>query len=345
MRKKRLLSFSRAAGCAGKACQADLFAILEGLPAFSHPDLLVSGATADDAGVFRLDKKRALVLTVDVMPPIADDPYVFGQIAAANSLSDVYAMGGTPRAALAILGVPVGEIAPETVRAVLAGAWDKVKEAGAVVVGGHTVRDGELKFGLAVTGVVHPKKIITNAGAKPGDRLILTKPLGTGVITTAQKMNRAPAPLVAEANRLMTELNQPTAAAMTAVGVNAATDITGFGLMGHAWELAQASGVDLVIDSSAVPFIPGVKALGEKMLFPRGTLNNYQFMKTRAEFAPGISKVLRLLLCDAQTSGGLLIAVSERKGKRLQRALRAAGVHQFSEVGRVFAGTGKVRVV
>ncbi|MGQ9678507.1 MAG: AIR synthase-related protein [bacterium] len=203
MRKKRLLSFSRAAGCAGKACQADLFAILEGLPGFSHPDLLVSGATADDAGVFRLDKKRALVLTVDVMPPIADDP------------------------------------------------------------------------------------------------LILTKPLGTGVITTALKMNRAPAPLVAEANRLMTGLNQKAAAVMSAVGVNAATDITGFGLMGHAWELAQASSVDLMIKASAVPFI----------------------------------------------SGGLLISVPERKSKRLQQALRQAGVTQFKEVGRVVVGTGKVRAV
>lgn len=345
MRKKRLLSFSRAAGCAGKACQADLFAILDGLPAFSHPDLLVSGATADDAGVFRLDEKRALVLTVDVIPPIADDPYVFGQIAAANSLSDVYAMGGTPVAALAILGVPVGEIEPATVRAVLAGAWDKVKEAGAVVAGGHTVRDSELKFGLAVTGVVHPKKIITNAGAKPGDRLILTKPLGTGVITTALKMNRAPAPLVAKANRLMLQLNQKAATVMSAVGVNAATDITGFGLMGHAWEVAQASGVELLIEASAVPFIAGVKELAEKMLFPLGTRNNYKFMKKRAEFAPGISKPLRLLLCDAQTSGGLLISVSDKKVKRFQCALNEAGVEQFQEVGKVLAGTGKVRVV
>ncbi len=339
------MSFARAAGCAGKACQADLFAILDGLPGFKHPDLLVSGATADDAGVFRLDKRRALVLTVDVLPPVADEPYGFGQIAAANSLSDVYAMGGRPLAALAILGVPVKEIEFETVRRVLAGAWDKVKEAGAVVAGGHTVRDRELKFGLAVTGVVHPAKVVTNAGARPGDRLLLTKPLGTGVITTAQKNRRAPPYLVARANRLMAQLNRLAAEAMTTVGVSAATDITGFGLLGHCWEMAQASGVDIVINATAVPFIPGVKKLAQEGWFCEGTVNNYKFMKSRADFAQGIDKTMRLLLCDAQTSGGLLIAVPEKKVRRLIDELVRAGVDSVREVGEVRAGTGRVRVV
>ncbi|MCR4424276.1 MAG: selenide, water dikinase SelD [candidate division WOR-3 bacterium] len=345
MRKRGLLSYARAAGCAGKACQTDLFAMLDGLPVFHHPDLLVSGATADDAGIFRLDKNRALVLTVDVLPPVADEPYVFGQIAAANSLSDVYAMGGKPLAALAILGVPVEEIEFTTVRTVLAGAWDKVKEAGAVVAGGHTVRDLELKFGLAVTGIVHPEKVVTNAGARPGDRLLLTKPLGTGVITTAQKHHQAPPQLVAKVNKLMAQLNRAAAEAMTAVGVNAATDITGFGLLGHCWEMAQASGVDIVIKADAVPFLPGVQRLAEEGWFPGGTLKNYEFIRRRAEFARGINKTLRLLLCDAQTSGGLLIAVSEKKFARLEQELIRAGVSEFKEVGVVTVGTGRVRVV
>lgn len=344
MSSKRLLDYARAAGCAGKVCQADLFAVLKGLPGFEHPDLLVSGDTADDAGVFRLDGERALVLTVDVLPPVAEDPYTFGAIAAENSFSDVYAMGGRPLAALAILGVPVGEIPVETVRLVLKGAWDRVREAGAVVAGGHTVRDMELKFGLAVTGIVHPEKVVTNAGAKPGDRLFLTKPLGTGVITTALKANQAPAAVVAEANRQMLKSNRDAAEAMVQVGVNAATDITGFGLLGHAWEMAQASGVELVIEAQRVPVIPGAPELAGAGFFPKGTQKNYEFVQSRARFAPEVLKTRRILLCDAQTSGGLLIAVAGEKAELLERVLRARGVEPY-KVGYVKTGAGTLQVV
>lgn len=319
--------------------------VLHQLPRFEHPSLLVGSETSDDAGVYALDPDQALVQTVDVLTPIADDPYAFGQIAAANSLSDVYAMGGTPIAALAIVGYPVGEIEHETVRAVLAGMWDKVREADAVVLGGHTMKDAEVKCGLAVTGLVHPKRIIANSGARPGDTLVLTKPLGIGIITTALRADLASARAVEQANRTMSELNRSAAEAMITVGVNAATDITGFGLLGHAWEMADASNVDLVIEANQVPIIPEAFDLARQGLFPEGSVKNYQFMKTRAEFASAVSEELQMLLCDAQTSGGLLIAVSAQKAGELLARLHQAGVSQAVTVGHVNLGQGRVRVV
>lgn len=330
---KRLVEYARVGGCAGKACQEDLFKILSGLPRFAHPDLLVTGDTADDAGVFRIDSERALVLTVDVLTPIADDPYIFGQIAAANSLSDVYAMGAEPVAALAVLGVPIGEIEHHRVQKIVLGAWDKVKEAGAVVVGGHTTRDLELKFGLAVSGMVHPEKIITNAGAQPGDVLVLTKPLGTGIVTTALRTNQAPVEMITAVNRLMTQLNREAGTAMREVGVNAATDITGFGLLGHTWEIAQASQVDLVIEWQKVPFLPGVYQLAKQRLFPGGTINNYQFIQPRADFSPDVDEATQLLLCDAQTSGGLLISVPEDRVESLVKQLSEWWIIGYAQKG------------
>lgn len=318
--------------------------VLQQLPQFQHPDLLVGNATADDAGVWRLNSEQALVLTVDVLTPVVNDPYLFGQIAAANSLSDVYAMGGKPVAALCLLGYPVGEIKNETVRSMLAGVWDKVREAGAVVVGGHTTKDMELKCGLAVTGVVHPDRIVTNAGVQSGDRLILTKPLGIGIITTALKGNLVRQSVVERACRVMTELNRTAAEIMVDIGVHAATDITGFGLLGHAWEMAQASRVDLVFDASKVPFIEGALALARQNLFPGGSQKNYEFIKTRAVFHPSVPTKVRRLLCDAQTSGGLLIAVSARRTEKLLSRLHRAGISQATEVGWAEVGTGVVRV-
>ncbi len=344
MRSGSLLEFTTASGCAGKACQKDLYAILERLPRTPSPNLLVGGKTADDAGIYRLNRRQALVLTVDVLGPVAEDPFTFGQIAAANSLSDVYAMGGRPLATLAILGFPPGRIGHQRLRTLLAGAISKIREAGAVLAGGHTFQDREIKFGLAVTGTIHPQKVVTNAGAKPGDRLILTKPLGTGIITTALKAGRAPSGAVRIANRLMTTLNAKAAAAMVRTGVSAATDITGFGLLGHAWELAQASRVNLVIEASSVPLIPGTVELAQADFYPQGTLNNYRFIKKHTRFRPGISRTLRLILCDAQTSGGLLISVAESKTYRLLNMLQRSGVVHARIIGRVEKGKGRIIV-
>ncbi len=339
-----LLEFATAAGCAGKACQADLYAILKKLPKINHPDLLVSGDTSDDAGIYRMNHYRALVLTVDVLGPIAEDPFTFGQIAAANSISDVYAMGGKPLAALSVLGFPPGKIEHPNIRAILAGAISKIKEAGAVLAGGHTFKDQEIKFGLAVIGTINPGKVITNAGARPGDRLILTKPLGTGIITTALKAGRAPSKSIRLANRLMATLNRTAAELMVKIGVNAATDITGFGLLGHAWEMAQASRVNLVIEASAVPLIPGTVELAQADFYPLGTLNNYRFVKKYTRFRTGISRTLRLILCDAQTSGGLLISVSESQACRLLNLFQLSGIVDARFIGGIEKGKGIIIV-
>ena len=344
MEERRLMDYARAGGCASKVCQEDLLQVLQQLPAFRHPDLLVGGETSDDAGVYRLDSVRALVLTVDVLTPIADDPYVFGQIAAANSLSDVYAMGGTPLAALCILGYPVGEVSSETIRKVLAGAWDKVSEAGAVVAGGHTTKDIELKCGLAVTGMVHPDRVVTNAGAQPGDALVLTKPLGSGIITTVLRANLAPERAIEQANRVMCELNRTAATVMTSVGVSSATDVTGFGLVGHAWEMAQASGVGIEIQASKVPIIPEAFDLARQTLFPGGSVKNYEFIKRKADFAPSVPEDLRMLLCDAQTSGGLLIFLPAERSAGFCRRLSDAGVAQAATIGHVLPGPARIRV-
>jgi selenide,water dikinase len=318
--------------------------VLHQLPAFSDPRLLVGGETADDAGVYRIADDMALVLTVDVLTPVVNDPYVFGQIAAANSLSDVYAMGGSPAAALSIITFPVGEIEHETVRAILAGVWDKVREAGAVIAGGHTLKDTEVKCGLAVTGIVHPDRVIRNVGARPGDALVLTKPLGIGIITTALRADLAPGPAVAESCRVMCELNRAAAAAMCEVGVNAATDITGFGLLGHAWEMAQVGAVDVVIHARRVPIIAEALDLARQSLFPTGSVKNCDFMKCRADFVQAVPDELRMLLCDAQTSGGLLISVAPDRCDELLGRLAAAGVSKAAVIGSVESGSGRIRV-
>lgn len=338
------MEFANAAGCAGKACQQDLYTILRRLPKTPSPHLLVGGDTADDAGIYQLDRNQALVLTVDVLSPIAADPFLFGEIAAANSLSDIYAMGGRPLAALAILGFPPGKIDHQRLRLLLAGAISKIKEAGAVLAGGHTFQDREIKFGLAVIGIINPQRVVTNAGACSGDRLILTKPLGTGIITTALKAGKAPAKSVRLANRLMSSLNRRGAELMVKIGVNAGTDITGFGLLGHAWELAQASRVNLVIEASAVPLIPGTFELAQLGFYPLGTLNNYRFVSKYTRFHSGISQTLQLILCDAQTSGGLLISVAEPKAARLLNLLQQAGFVHSRIIGRVERGRGRIIV-
>ena len=299
--------------------------------------------TADDAGVYRLNDQTALIQTLDFFTPIVDDPYLFGQIAATNSLSDVYAMGGKPLTAMNIVTFPICRLAPEVLLAILSGGQQKIAEAGAVMLGGHTIDDDEPKYGLSVTGVVHPDKVLTNAGARPGDALILTKAIGTGVLYTALKAELFPAG-VAAAAASMTQLNRYAAEVMTRFPVHACTDITGFGLLGHAFELAAGSSVDLELDSRAVPLLPDAAEGAGMGLVPAGAYANRDYLK-QVEFQPDVPVYLQDLLFDPQTSGGLLISLAEDLAADLLAELHAAGVAVAARIGRVAGkGTGKIHV-
>jgi selenide,water dikinase len=284
---------------------------MRAVPVTTHPDLLVGYSTADDAGVYRLDDKTALVQTVDFFPPIVDDPFDFGRIAAANALSDIYAMGGRPLTALNILCFPSDTMPIEIITEVMRGGQEKLTEAGAILLGGHSVKDKELKYGVAVTGLIDPTKLVTNAGARPGDRLYLTKPLGTGLITTGIKNGIVDEQLVQIVTAQMAQLNKAASELMVAQGVHAATDITGFGLLGHALEMAEASKVTIHIDSSLLPLMPTVLELAEAGMFPGGARANREFVEGKARLAASIDKNLQHVLFDPQTSGGLFIAVPE----------------------------------
>ena len=299
--------------------------------------------TADDAGVYRLNDETALIQTLDFFTPIVDDPYLFGQIAATNSLSDVYAMGGKPLTAMNIVTFPICRLAPEVLLAILSGGQQKIAEAGAVMLGGHTIDDDEPKYGLSVTGVVHPDKVLTNAGARPGDALILTKAIGTGVLYTALKAELFPAG-VAAAAASMTQLNRYAAEVMTRFPVHACTDITGFGLLGHAFELAAGSAVDLELDSRAVPLLPDAAEAAGMGLVPAGAYANRDYLK-QVDFQPDVPVNLQDLLFDPQTSGGLLISLAEDLAADLLTELHAAGVAVAARIGRVTGkGTGKIHV-
>jgi selenide,water dikinase len=284
-----------------------------------HPDLLVGSATGDDAAVYRLDDRTALVVTVDFFTPITDDPYEFGSVAAANSLSDVYAMGGRPLVALNVVGFPAA-LAAEMLGDVLRGGYDKAAEANCLIVGGHTVDDNEPKYGLSVVGLVEPGKQVSNAGAQPGDILVLTKPIGTGIITTGCKAGVAPPGSVETAVETMATLNRAPSEAMMEVGVNACTDITGFGLMGHLTGMLRASGVSARISASAVPVLPGVAELLEQGVAPGGTHRNQAGVEDCVDWDESLTEDDKLLLCDAQTSGGLLISVPEARLPQLLAA-------------------------
>ena len=299
--------------------------------------------TADDAGVYRLNDETALIQTLDFFTPIVDDPYLFGQIAATNSLSDVYAMGGKPLTAMNIVTFPICRLAPEVLLAILSGGQQKIAEAGAVMLGGHTIDDDEPKYGLSVTGVVHPDKVLSNAGAQPGDALILTKAIGTGVLYTALKAELFPAG-VAAAAASMTQLNRYAAEVMTRFPVHACTDITGFGLLGHAFELAAGSAVDLELDSRAVPLLPDAAEAAGMGLVPAGAYANRDYLK-QVDFQPDVPVNLQDLLFDPQTSGGLLISLAEDLAADLLTELHAAGVAVAARIGRVTGkGTGKIHV-
>lgn len=289
----------------------------------------------------------ALVQTVDFFTPIVDDPYLYGQIAAANALSDVYAMGGRPLTALAIAGFPEDDLDTETIAAIFRGGFDKLREAGVALLGGHTIRDREIKFGYSITGAVDPARILTNAGAKAGDRLILTKPLGTGIVGTAIKFGRAPHAVVEHAVASMRALNKAAAEAIAAAfphtrsGVHACTDITGFGLIGHASEMAAASHVTIAIDAAAIPVIPGVLEMVAQNR-SGGMTTNREHFGSGVDFGPAVSADLRDLFFDPQTSGGLFISVSAATATSAIQALERAGI-QAKTVG-VVEGAGKYRI-
>ena len=318
--------------------------MLSGIPVQTDPRILVDYRTADDAGVYAWEGGPALVQTVDFFTPIVDDPYLYGQIAAANSLSDVYAMGGRPLTALAIAGFPEDDIDTETIVAIFRGGFDKLREAGVALLGGHTIRDREIKFGYSITGAVDPARILTNAGAKAGDRLILTKPLGTGIVGTAIKFARAPQHVVDHAVTSMRALNKAAAEAIAGVeGIHACTDISGFGLIGHASEMAAASHVTIAIEAAAVPLIPGVlEMVGQNK--SGGMTTNREHFGSGVDFGAGVSAELRDLFFDPQTSGGLFLAVSGATAISAMQALAEAGI-QGKFVGIVeTAGHDRIRV-
>lgn len=312
--------------------------MLGGLPVQTDPRVLIDYRTSDDAGVYRLDADRALVQTVDFFTPIVDDPFVYGQIAAANALSDVYAMGGRPLTALAVAGFPK-EAEREVLQQIFAGGLDKLHEAGVALLGGHTVQDAEIKFGYAVTGEVHPARIWANAGARPGDVLILTKPLGTGIIATALKFGRAPASAVEAAIGSMISLNRAASIALQAVpgAVRACTDVTGFGLVGHATEVAAASDMTLELNTAAVPLLNGVRALVNGNI-PGGGRTNVEHFAAGVTFGAEIDPEIVQLMHDPQTSGGLLAAVNPAQLDAVMDALSRAGV-SAAVIGRVVPQT------
>ena len=312
--------------------------MLAKLPKQTDPNVLIGFDTADDAGVYRLTADLALVQTVDFFTPIVDDPYTFGQIAPANALSDVYAMGGRPISALSIVGFPNTGRDVEILERIVQGGLAKMQEAGCAVIGGHSIGDEEIKFGYAVTGLVNPARVWSNAAARPGDRLLLTKRIGTGVISTALKQNRANETALKAAVESMLTLNRAASEAAMPFQVHSATDITGFGLLGHAREMAAGSKVSLVIDSAAVEFLPGALDCARANFIPGGLKRNIEFIADCVEFSNGVPEEVRTLLFDPQTSGGLFLSVAPEDAPKLLSALRERNV-PAREIGEVVEKT------
>ncbi len=311
------------------------------MPPQDHPDLIVGTSQSDDSGVVRISDDRAIILTVDFFPAIVDDPYVFGQVAAANAMSDVYAMGGEPVAALNIIGFPEGKLEIEALELLMRGGADKVNEAGAVIVGGHTLKDSELKYGLSVVGTIHPDNVVLTAGARPGDAIVLTKPLGTGIYSTALK-NGA---LDAEQERLfidqMIALNAPAARAMVAAGAHACTDVTGFGLAGHALEMADGSDITIAIYMEAVPLLPDAAYFASHGFLTGGGMSNLEYTNISLEVEGSLTREQKMLLHDPQTSGGLLISLPAEKAQDLADSLRNSGAGYAAVIGEVLPQADK----
>jgi selenide,water dikinase len=314
------------------------------LPVTSHPNLLVGIGTSDDAGVYKLNDELALVQTLDFLTPIVDDPYDFGRIAAANSLSDVYAMGGQPLTVMNIVCFPVTTMPKDILKDILRGGLEKIAEAGAVLVGGHSVDDQELKYGLSVTGTVHPDRVLANVGAEVGDRLILTKPIGTGVVATAIKGRLASRHALEVLVDVTSTLNRRAAEVASAYDVHACTDVTGFGLGGHLLEMARGSHLEMVIHTSEVPMIAEAKEYGSMGLIPAGSYATRHFCEHSVEIRPGIETLLLDLVFDPQTSGGLILAMTPDQARACVEDLRRAGVESAAVIGEVVGPHPKGRL-
>lgn len=334
MKSYDLLSRAENGGCSAKLPATELSRALQGLPTTSHPDLLVGNETHDDAGVFRISGDLALIQTTDFFTPVCSDPYEFGQIAAANALSDVYAMGGEVLTALNIAAFPA-KVPLEVLHEILRGGIEKVKEAGGVMVGGHTIVDDVPKYGLAVTGTVHPDHIITNASAKPGDMLILTKPLGAGVIMAGHRLGEVSAEDYQNVLDSMKQLNRAAVPVMHRYGVRCATDVTGFGLAGHAMKLAEASGVTIEVFANALPIFKGVAELLNIGCIPGACFRNLEFVEENSFFSDMLCYETKMVLMDAQTSGGLLICIKESAAEVMVQELIEAGFPHTAIIGKV----------
>jgi selenide,water dikinase len=341
----RLTRLVEKAGCASKIDQLALKQVLAGLPQSDDPRVIVGVPAGDDAGVFRLDDGQAWVQTVDVFSPSVDDPYTFGQIAAANSVSDIYAMGARPLTALSIVGFPIREMPDRVLHDILRGGIDKMTEAGVSVIGGHSINDREIKAGFAVTGLVDADRIVTSAGARPGDLLVLTKPIGTGIIAFADQIRRADEGAVEAAAASMAALNRAACELMLECGAHACTDVTGFGLMGHLANMGSASGVDLEIAWDDIPVLPGVLECLARGIVPGAVERNRESSADRMRPDPKLTNDMLDLCFDPQTSGGLLIALPADRARSLLSRLREAGVSEAAVIGRVLGpGAGSVDV-
>ena len=341
----KLTEHVRAAGCASKIGQKDLHKVLAQLPAIEDPRLLVGTATADDAGVFKLTDDVTVIQTVDVFTPGVDDPFLFGRIAACNSISDVYAMGGVPVTALSIVGFPIHSLPHEAMAEMLRGGISVLDEAGTILLGGHSINDDEVKCGFAVTGVVRGH-LVTNAGARPGDMLILTKPLGTGIISLAHQIGRASEESVAAMTESMATLNRKASEVMVAQAATAGTDVTGFGLLGHLCQMVIESGVRAEIWCDCIPLLPGVMDYATAGMFSGANERNADYSAERSEIADDVDEAMRAVLYDAQTSGGLLFTVPESAAAATIDALHAAGLEQVACVGRIVdESSGQIRIL
>ncbi|MEA3349490.1 MAG: selenide, water dikinase SelD [Chloroflexota bacterium] len=341
----KLTHYTHGLGCACKLRPQVLERVLSKLLVPTDPAVLVGVETSDDAAVYKLTDELAIVQTVDFFTPIADNPYDFGAISAANSLSDIYAMGAKPLFALNIVGFPSNRLPVEVLHRILLGALDKAAEAGVSVIGGHTVDDTEPKYGMAVTGVVHPDQVLTNAAARPGDQIVLTKPIGTGIIATAIKRGLADEATTQQAVALMAALSRDAAEAMVAINVSACTDVTGFGLLGHLREMTAGAEVDAVIYANQVPVLEAARTFVGANVVPGGTRDNLDFVEPHIDWSEDISEMQKLVLADAQTSGGLLIAVPSERLESLLAELAERGVSEATHIGEfTVPGAGRIAV-
>jgi selenium donor protein len=339
----KLTHFTHGLGCACKIRPQYLEKILKDLPVSTDPHILVGLKDPDDAAVYQIDDRTAIVQTVDFFTPIVDDPYDFGAVAAANALSDIYAMGGKPLFALSIVGFPEKLLPPEVLRQILLGATDKVSEAGISIIGGHTIEDTEPKFGLVVTGTIDPGKILTNSSAKPGDAIILTKPVGTGILSTGIKLGLVDRETEKRTIAVMTQLNDKAAEVMTAFPISACTDVTGFGLLGHLKEMIRGSHTGADIDYKKVPVLPMTWELAAMNMIPGGTRNNLQFVEDIVDWDEGVPELAKVILADAQTSGGLLITLPKAKADMFIAKCRLNGIRDAVVIGSIKKGE-KIRV-